>query len=128
MVDDCIFCKIIRGEMPSYTLYEDEEVKVFLDIFPVTKGHSLFVPKKHYEQISDVPEEDIVFLKKLPLISRKLKEVTRATGLNIIQSNGTDAGQIIGHVHFHLIPRFPNDGIIKFPSQSDLNEEVANKI
>ena len=128
MVDDCIFCKIIRGEMPSYTLYEDEEVKVFLDIFPVTKGHSLFVPKKHYEQISDVPEEDIVFLKKLPLISRKLKEVTRATGLNIIQSNGTDAGQIIGHVHFHLIPRFPNDGIIKFPSQSDLNEEVAKNI
>ncbi|MCE7741357.1 MAG: HIT family protein [Candidatus Heimdallarchaeota archaeon] len=128
MVDDCLFCKIVRGEMPSHTLYEDEEVKVFLDIFPVSKGHSLVIPKKHYEQIIDVPEEEMAFLKKLPEISKKLKEVTEATGLNVVQSNGKDAGQVIGHVHFHLIPRFPEDGIMKLPAQSELDESVAKEI
>ncbi len=125
MVEDCLFCKIIRGEVPSYTLYEDEDVKVFLDIFPVSKGHSLVIPKKHYEQILDVPKEEMIFLKNLPMISKKLKEVTGASGLNIFQSNGKDAGQVIGHVHFHLIPRFQDDGVMKLPEQSKLDTTVA---
>ncbi len=128
MVDDCLFCKIIRGEVPSYTLYEDEDVKVFLDLFPVSSGHSLFLPKKHFEQIFDVPEQDMIFMKKLPMISTKLKEVTGATGLNIFQNNGKDAGQVVRHIHFHLIPRYPEDGLMKFPPQSDLDEEVAKGI
>jgi len=128
MAEDCLFCKIISGEVPSYTLYEDKDVKVFLDIFPVSKGHSLIIPKKHYDQITDVPVEEMDFLKKLPVISEKLKEVTGATGLNVVQSNGSDAGQVVGHVHFHLIPRFPEDGVMKFPPQSELNEQTAKDI
>lgn len=128
MVDDCLFCKIVRGEVPSYTLYEDANVKVFLDIFPVSKGHCLLIPKKHYEQIMDIPEEEMGFLKKLPEISRKLKAITGATGLNIFQNNGKDAGQIIDHIHFHVITRFPNDGILKLPEQSELDEIEAKDI
>lgn len=128
MTEDCLFCKIILGEVPSYTLYEDEDVKVFLDIFPVSKGHSLIIPKKHYDQITDIPVEEMGFLKKLPIISEKLKEVTGATGLNVVQSNGSDAGQVIGHVHFHLIPRFPEDGVMNFPPQSELDEQTAKDI
>lgn len=128
MTDDCLFCKIILGVVPSYTLYEDEDVKVFLDIFPVSKGHCLVVPKKHYNQITDIPIEEMKFLNRLPLISKKLKDVTGATGLNVVQSNGSDAGQVIRHVHFHLIPRFPEDGVMKFPPQSELDEQIAKDI
>lgn len=128
MIDDCLFCKIVKGEVPSYTLYEDKDVKVFLDIFPVSKGHSLFVPKNHFEEIFDIPEEKMVFLKKLPILASKLKEVTNATGLNVIQSNGKDAGQVIRHVHFHLIPRFPDDGVIKLPEQAEIDETVAKDL
>ena len=128
MNDECLFCKIIKGELPSYKLYEDEEALVFLDIFPVSKGHSLLIPKNHYETIHDVPEEDIVFLKKLPKIASKIKSITAATGINILQSNGEDAGQVIKHLHFHIIPRFPEDGLIKFPPQSDLDEAIAKDL
>ena len=68
MNDDCIFCKIIKGEIPSFTLYEDEEIKVFMDVSPASKGHSLYIPKEHFSSISDVPEEKIKFLRKLPKI------------------------------------------------------------
>ena len=128
MNDDCLFCKIVRGEIPSYTLYEDEDVKVFLDIFPISKGHSLVIPKKHYEQIMDAPSEEMVFLNKLPIISKKLKEITGATGLTIFQNNGKDAGQVVEHIHFHLVPRFPDDGIIKIPEQSELDEHYARNL
>lgn len=128
MTDDCIFCMIVKGEIPSYTLYEDEDVKVFLDINPISKGHSLFIPKKHYKTLLSVPEEDIVFLKKLPMVAKKLKETTLAEGVNIVQSNERAAGQVIFHVHFHLIPRWSNDEIIKFPEQGKLEQKTAEEI
>jgi len=128
MEEECLFCKIINGEIPSYTLYEDEEVKVFLDIYPVSKGHCLLVPKEHYSTIYDVPEEKMGFLSKLPSIARKLKEVTQATGVNVLQSNEKDAGQVIFHTHFHLIPRFPNDNLMKLPPQSELNKKLAEEL
>ncbi len=128
MSDECLFCKIINGEIPSYALYEDDEIFVFLDIFPVSKGHCLLIPKKHYVTIHDIPEKDMMFLSKLPEIASRIKNVTGATGINILQSNGEDAGQVIKHVHFHLIPRFPDDGLIKLPPQSDLDEEVAKEL
>jgi len=128
MSDECLFCKIIKGEIPSYTLYEDEEILVFLDIFPVSKGHCLLIPKNHYETIHDVPAKDIVFLSKLPEIATRMKKITEATGINILQSNGEDAGQVIKHIHFHLIPRFPEDNLIKFPPQSDLEEGIAQDL
>ena len=128
MTNDCIFCMIVKGEIPSYTLYEDEDVKVFLDINPISKGHSLLIPKKHYKTLFSVPENDMDFLKKLPMVARKLKEATEAEGVNIIQSNERAAGQVVFHVHFHLIPRWSNDGIIKFPEQGKLEQKTADEI
>lgn len=128
MDDECLFCKIVKGEIPSYSLYEDEEIKVFLDIFPVSKGHCLLIPKKHYETIYNVPEAEMILLNKLPMIAKRMKEVTGATGIDILQSNEKDAGQIINHIHFHIIPRFPEDNIIKFPPQSELKDEIAREL
>jgi len=128
MVEDCLICKIIAGEIPSYTLYEDKEIKVFLDIYPMTKGHSLVVPKKHFEDIFDVPETHMNFTKKIPEVANKLKKITGATGMNIIQNNGRDAGQILNHIHFHLVPRFPEDGLNFIPFKSELTEETAKEL
>jgi len=128
MSEDCIFCKIVKGEIPSYTLYEDDKIKVFLDINPVSRGHSLYIPKKHYKTIDEIPNEEMDFIQQLPTIVKKIKEATDATGINILQSNGKDAGQEIPHVHFHIIPRYPNDGIIKFPKQNKLEDSEAKKI
>jgi len=128
MSQDCIFCKIVSGQIPTYTLFEDEKVIVFLDAYPVSFGHSLFVPKKHYETIDKVPEEDIDFLKKLPYIVKQIKKITNATGINIWQNNGREAGQIVPHVHFHIVPRYPNDSLFDFPSQKQLNENEAKDI
>ncbi|MCE7740759.1 MAG: HIT family protein [Candidatus Heimdallarchaeota archaeon] len=128
MADECLICKIVKGELPSYTLYEDDEIKVFLDISPMSKGHSLFVPKKHHAQIFDISETEMNFTKKIPKIARKLKQITGATGLNIIQNNGRDAGQILDHIHFHLVPRFPEDGLNMIPPKIELTEETAKEL
>ena len=131
MTEDCLFCKIISKEIPSYILYEDDEILVFLDINPITKGHALFIPKKHIANLCELKEEEIGFMKKLPAIARKLKEVTGATGMNLIQNNGKDAGQVIFHIHFHLMPRHPNDGLTMLPPRTALDkvgaEELINK-
>jgi histidine triad (HIT) family protein len=128
MIDDCLICKIISGEMPSYTLYEDEEIKVFLDIFPASKGHSLLVPKKHFANMFEIPGNEMYFTKKIPEVATKLKRITGATGMNIIQNNGGDAGQVLNHIHFHLIPRSPDDGLNFVPAKIELDEETAKEI
>ena len=128
MSDDCIFCKIVKGEIPSYTLYEDDEIKVFMDLYPASEGHSLYIPKEHFSTIYELPEEKISFLRKLPIIAEKLKAATNATGLNILQSNGKDAGQVIDHIHFHLIPRYPEDHLMDIVSKSELEEDEARKL
>ncbi|NPD89347.1 MAG: HIT family protein [Asgard group archaeon] len=128
MSDDCVFCKIVKGEIPSFTLYEDEEIQVFLDLYPTSKGHSLYIPKEHFASIYDISEEKMIFLKKLPKIAEKLKNAVNATGMNILQSNGKDAGQVINHIHFHLIPRYPKDGLMDVVPKSELEEDEARKL
>ncbi len=109
---NCIFCKIIKGEIPCTKLYEDKNILTFLDINPSNEkgGHTLVLPKKHYELISDIPEEELnkvmKFVKKISTIL--LKE---AEGVNILQNNKKIAGQMIPHIHFHIIPRYKNDNI-----------------
>lgn len=128
MNDDCLFCKIVKGEIPSSTLYEDDEILVFLDIYPIARGHTLFIPKKHIDNMYELKDQNMKFMMKLPEIVIKLKEVTGATGINVIQSNGEDAGQVIFHIHFHLIPRYPGDGVIKFPPRIEFDEKLANDL
>lgn len=104
---DCIFCKIAKGEIPSQKVYEDENVYAFLDISPLSKGHTLVIPKKHYSTIYDIPEEllcDVMIVVKK--ISLHLREKLKCDGLNIKQNNGELAGQTVHHIHFHIVPKY----------------------
>lgn len=109
---DCVFCKIIKGEIPCLKVYEDEHSFAFLSIEPAVPkgGHTLVIPKKHYELISEIPDEELASLMK------SLKKVSKAVlkfgeGMNLVQNNKKAAGQIVSHMHFHLIPRFEGDNI-----------------
>lgn len=108
-MEDCLFCKIIKGEIPAKTIYEDEQAKVFLDIDPNTNGHLLIVPKIHQENILDIKEEFIVHALKLTRehLYPLLKERLNCEGLTIQENN--HLGQDIKHFHIHLIPRYNND-------------------
>lgn len=108
---DCIFCKIIAGEIPSAKVYEDEEVFAFLDITQVTPGHTLVIPKKHIENLMEYTEDEIAEVsKRLPKIARAiLKAFPNAEGINLINNNGEAAYQSVFHSHFHLIPRYDED-------------------
>lgn len=105
---DCIFCKIIKEEIPSYTIYEDEVVKVFLDVNPDTNGHSLIIPKKHFQNLNDIDQETLNHINKIAKdIYKLLKEKLNCDGLTISQNN--DYGQQVKHYHMHLIPRYKDD-------------------
>lgn len=112
----CIFCKIIKGELPSNKIYENDKILAFLDIGPVNKGHTLVIPKEHYETIYDVPEE---LLKEMIVIVKKItiavKKAVNADGINLGQSNETAAGQAVPHLHFHIMPRLKDDGFHHWP-------------
>ena len=105
---DCIFCKIINGEITSYTLYEDNIVKVFLDVSPNTNGHCLVVPKKHFVNLVDIDLETLNHIYKVAKDMYKvLKDKLNCEGLTLIQNNGY--GQEVKHYHLHLMPRYQND-------------------
>ena len=113
MKDDCIFCKIIKGEIPSFTVYEDDDFKVILDRFPAAPGHVLVIPKAHYSDMFELSEEAATKLYPLAKkIAKRIKEVTGSEGINIVQNNGEAAGQSVYHFHLHIIPRKMGDGII----------------
>lgn len=107
MRDNCIFCKIIDGKIPSATIYEDEDFKVILDISPAAKGHALILPKEHYANIYELPE---ALAGKLMILAKKLAthmtEQLKCDGFNLVQNNGEVAGQTVFHFHLHLIPRY----------------------
>lgn len=131
--DDCIFCKIAAGEIPSKTIYEDEKYRVILDLGPATRGHALILPKNHYANLFELPEEDakevICLAKKMATI---MKDKLGCDGFNMVQNNGEAAGQTVFHFHMHLIPRYENDGQEigwkpGSPSQDEL-EEIKKQI
>jgi histidine triad (HIT) family protein len=128
MSDECIFCKIVKKDLPSHTLYEDDEILVFLDLYPASKGHTLYIPKEHVSTLYDMSENNMRFLKKLPMIAKKLRDAVNSTGLNVLQSNGKDAGQVIEHIHFHLIPRYPDDQLMTLVPKAQLSDEEAKPI
>jgi histidine triad (HIT) family protein len=107
---DCIFCKIARGEIPSKKVFEDSESFAFLDINPRAPGHTLVVPKQHAETMLDMDEEDVgILFMNVRKVAGKVMSATKAQGLSIGQSNGPSAGQLVGHVHVHIIPRFATE-------------------
>ncbi len=109
--DNCIFCKIANGEIPSKTLYEDEKYRVILDLGPAAKGHALILPKDHYANLYELPEEacgDVMKLAKK--MAKHMTEKLHCDGFNLVQNNGECAGQTVFHFHMHLIPRYKEDG------------------
>ena len=109
--DDCIFCKLANGDIPTNTIYEDDDFRVFLDASPATKGHCLIVPKEHFDNLADL--DDAVAAKVLPLAKKIMKLLSDKLGwdgFNIVQNNGEVAGQTVFHFHMHLIPRYKDDG------------------
>lgn len=106
-MSECIFCKIIDGSIPSAKIYEDEYVYAFMDIMPLTKGHTLIIPKNHKENVYDLSEEEASNLfKVVPKIARALKESFGPVGMNLLNNNGAPAGQSVFHFHLHFIPRY----------------------
>lgn len=118
----CIFCKIIKGEIPCAKVYEDEDTIAFLDIAPVNKGHVLVLPKQHYETIVDCPEE---IMKKVISSVKKVSESVKkiSDGLCIMVNNFSASGQEVPHIHFHIIPRMNNDGLKHWP-QGKYDEDM----
>ncbi|CAL5874407.1 uncharacterized protein PFLUO_LOCUS8703 [Penicillium psychrofluorescens] len=130
----CIFCKIIKGDIPSLKLFESDKVFAFLDIQPLSRGHALVIPKFHGAKLTDIPDEDLVEI--LP-VAKKIAQATGAVDFNILQNNGRIAHQVVDHVHFHMIPK-PNEKegmTIGWPNQEGdmdklkaLHEEIKAKM
>ena len=110
---DCIFCRIIRGELPCAKVYEDERVVGFLDINPVNPGHTLVLPKRHYATLFDILPDDLhASAAACQKIAAAVYKAVKASGLNLFQNNYRAAGQVVDHIHFHLVPRFPRDNFL----------------
>lgn len=109
--ETCIFCKIANGEIPSKTLYEDEGYRVILDLGPATRGHALIVPKDHYANLYELPDEKCgEVLKLAKKMAARMTDKLQCSGFNLVQNNGESAGQTVSHFHMHLIPRYDGDG------------------
>lgn len=107
MTESCTFCKIVRGEAPASYVYEDEKVMAFLSTRPINVGHTLVVPKRHYENIFEISEEEVVHLSKIvKKVAYAVRKAVSAEGIRIVQNNGEAAGQVIFHLHVHVIPMY----------------------
>jgi histidine triad (HIT) family protein len=111
-MNTCIFCKIINGKLPKTVIYEDDVVLAIVPKEKVSQGHTLLIPKVHAENVLDVDKETFAyFCKIIKELSIKLVKENKATGINILNASGKDAQQSVMHLHFHLVPRYPNDGL-----------------
>ena len=127
--DNCIFCKLANGEIPTATLYEDDDFRVILDAGPASKGHALILPKEHFKDLYELDDE--VASKALVLAKKmitKLTDVLGCDGYNIVQNNGETAGQTVFHFHIHLIPRYKDDEVGLGWKMGELTEEDKEEI
>jgi histidine triad (HIT) family protein len=127
--DDCIFCKLANGEIPTNTLYEDDKVRVIFDTNPAADGHVLVLPKEHFDNAYEVSEEYgshmfVVASRMAAALHRELK----CPGVNILQNNGEAAGQTVFHIHMHVIPRYENDTVNMTWKQGQLNEKKTQEL
>lgn len=125
----CIFCEIIKGNIPCYKVYEDDICVAFLDISQATIGHTLVLPKEHVENIFELNEETASHLGKIiTLLAKNLKEKLNISDLNVLNNNGEKAGQTVKHLHFHLIPRYTNDDLDISFNSNELSKEEFNEL
>ena len=128
-MENCIFCKIANGEIPAATLYEDETFRVILDLGPASKGHALILPKEHYADIYELPEENAGKVFKLAAkMAKKMTAALGCDGFNIVQNNKEVAGQTVFHFHMHLIPRYKGDQVGLSWKPGTLTDEVKQEI
>lgn len=122
---DCVFCKIIAGEIPCQKIGENDEFICFLDIKPINEGHALVVPKRHFTDIMEFPEElDKGYFAFVQEMVRKIMPAVHADGFNIGMNNGRAAGQLVFHQHTHIIPRFDDDGLKSWPDKDVTSEQL----
>ena len=115
MKNNCVFCAIVEGEIPSFKVYEDDVVLAYLDINPVSKGHTLVIPKAHTTGLLDTPDETLAaVISRVKKVAAHIKEILGCGGFNIVQNNGETAGQTVHHVHFHIVPRYDGDDPLVF--------------
>ena len=131
-MENCIFCKIVKGELPSYKVYEDDSVLALLDIAPVNVGHTLVIPKEHFENILETPEDIIAHMMRVVKKVSHGIETLKPDGINIGMNNRPAAGQVIFHSHIHVIPRYTEDGFQMWHGRRGYNpgeaEATAEKI
>lgn len=109
---DCIFCKIVAGKIPAQVVFDTEEAVAFLDVAPLADGHTLLIPKRHYHVLHDMPAAELRALTAhLPRLAAAVMNATGAEAYNVLQNNGRSAGQVVEHVHFHIIPRTASDDL-----------------
>ena len=124
-MDNCVFCKILAGEIPSTTVYEDDDFKAILDVNPAARGHVIILPKKHAANIYELPDEDA---SKVMVVAKKIATAVRdafhCDGVNILQNNGEAAGQTVFHLHVHVIPRFEGDTVNIGWKPGDMPEDM----
>ncbi len=133
MSEKCVFCQIISKEKYAYLVHEDEKCVAFLDAYPVTEGHTLVIPREHYESIYEIPEDILAHIMTIcKRLALDYQQIFQTIGLNIIQSNGVVAKQTVFHFHVHLVPRYYQDGLTLFRHHFDRYEndlsQVYNKI
>jgi histidine triad (HIT) family protein len=125
----CVFCKIARKQVPASCVYEDENVMAFLDIRPLNEGHTLVIPKEHYETIYEIPEEQIAYLHRIvKRTALAVKKATKADGISIFQQNGKAAGQEIFHLHVHVVPRYEGQKLPRFGEIPEASREKLNQV
>jgi histidine triad (HIT) family protein len=131
-MNDCIFCKIIKGEIPCDKIYENDKVFSFLDIAPVNKGHALVIPKEHHESLLEMPDDVLAEVAKATKkVARAVLEAVGTDGFNVQQNNREIGGQVVPHFHNHIIPRFKDDGLKFWPQQKyeeGESEKLSKKI
>ena len=130
--EDCIFCKLANGKIPTNSIYEDEDFNVIMDLSPASRGHAIILPKNHAANLFELGEEDA---SKIMLVAKKcanaMKKTLNFDGFNVLQNNGETAGQTVFHLHVHLIPRYKHDGVtIKFAEHNETEDvsKVAEEI
>ncbi|HIT61088.1 MAG TPA: HIT family protein [Candidatus Fimousia stercorigallinarum] len=127
--DDCIFCKIANGEIPSACIYENKEFRVILDVGPATRGHVLILTKEHYDNIFEIDAETAGRLFSLAsVVARAMKKTLNCDGMNILQNNGTIAGQTVFHFHLHLIPRYEGDQVKVTWPQGEISDDEKTEL
>ena len=124
---DCVFCKIIAGDIPCHRVFENEHLLAFLDIAPLARGHTVVIPKAHAERLDQLDPEVVAEIgRRLGRIGRRVVSATAADGYNVLQNNGGVAGQVVPHVHFHIIPRRSDDGLgYRWNAKSAAQDELA---